>query len=42
MLENIAWNTFENTGNIEAYMFYKQLTQLNKKVNKSIKFKYKN
>lgn len=27
MLENIAWNAFENTGNIEAYMFYRELAQ---------------
>lgn len=25
MLESIAWNTFEITGSIEAYMFYREL-----------------
>lgn len=27
MLEQIAWNTFESTGNIEAYILYRQLEQ---------------
>jgi len=47
MLENVAWNTFENTGNIEAYIFYKELSQLSEtktNIYKDIptKFKYKN
>lgn len=28
MLENIAWNTFQSTGNIEAYIFYRELEQI--------------
>lgn len=27
MLEQIAWNTFENTGSVEAYIFYRELEQ---------------
>lgn len=27
MLETIAWNTFETTGNIESYMCYRELEE---------------
>ncbi len=28
MLEKLAWNTFESTGSIEAYIIYKELEEV--------------
>lgn len=36
-LKNIAWNLFENTGNVEAYLTLKELETQEK--NKLMKFK---
>lgn len=31
MLKEVFWNTFKNSGNIEAYIIYKELDEYNKK-----------
>lgn len=28
MLQDFVWNTFEKTGNVDAYLFYKQVEQI--------------
>ncbi|MCX7923510.1 MAG: YqzL family protein [Clostridia bacterium] len=33
MLKEFAWNLFQNTGNIDAYVFYKELEEKNKALN---------
>lgn len=34
MMKNIAWNIFKNTGNIDAFLEYKQISQLEKNLQK--------
>ncbi|MBZ4644814.1 MAG: YqzL-like protein [Petroclostridium sp.] len=29
MLQNFMWNAFEKTGNIDAYLFYKEMEKIN-------------
>jgi hypothetical protein len=31
MLKELFWDTFKNSGNIEAYIFYKELDEFNNK-----------
>lgn len=33
MLKDFAWNTFEITGNIESYIFYKEIEDKAKGIN---------
>lgn len=30
MLKEFVWRTFENTGNVDAYIFYKEIEERNK------------
>jgi hypothetical protein len=30
MLKELFWDTFKNSGNIEAYIFYRELEEFNK------------
>lgn len=32
MLKDFAWNTFEYTGNIDSYFFFKEIEERNKAV----------
>lgn len=35
MLKEFAWKTFENTGSIDSYIFYKEIEEKNKAVAES-------
>jgi hypothetical protein len=30
MLKDFAWNTFEHTGNIDSYIFYREIDERNR------------
>lgn len=30
MLKDFAWNTFEHTGNIDSYIFYREINERNR------------
>lgn len=32
MLKNLAWNTFKNTGNINTYLEFKQILDIEKNI----------
>ena len=32
MIKKLAWNTFKNTGNINTYLEYKQITNIEKTI----------
>jgi hypothetical protein len=36
MLKDFFWSTFENSGNIQAYIFYKELNELDKVNNENL------
>jgi hypothetical protein len=35
MLKELFWDTFKNSGNIEAYIFFKELDEYNKSSNEN-------
>ena len=41
MFKQIAWNTFKKTGNINTFMEFKQLRDLEKKIEEEIGLKTK-
>lgn len=37
MIKKIAWNTFKNTGNIDAFLEFKEIENIQNEMEKSIK-----
>ena len=37
MIKKIAWNTFKNTGNIDAFLEFKEIENIQNEIEKSIK-----
>lgn len=35
MLQDFAWNTFEKTGNIDAYVFFKEIQEKRNLINET-------
>ena len=42
MIKNIAWNTFKQTGNINSYLEYKEVKNIEENLKVPIDEKYKN
>ena len=37
MIKKIAWNTFKNTGNVDTFLEYKQLKDIEKQMDQKVK-----
>ena len=37
MIKKIAWNTFKNTGNVDTFLEYKQLQDIEKQMDQKVK-----
>ncbi len=37
MIKKIAWNTFKNTGNIDAFLEFKEIENIQNEIEKTIK-----
>ena len=37
MIKKIAWNTFKNTGNVDTFLEYKQLKDIEKQLDQKVK-----
>ena len=37
MIKKMAWNTFKNTGNVDTFLEYKQLKDIEKQMDQKVK-----